>query len=282
MGLIAAGVGAAAMIGGAAMSAGKKVQVPQFQKVDVEGEQRKAIQNNLANFDQSSQLASKATSADQSILTEQLRKAIPGYDQIISKASQNIQSQLGGEINPDVSSQVQRSSAAKALAGGYGASSGLGRSLTARDLGLTSMGIQQQGFGNALNFIQNQRGAATVNPMSVSSMFISPSQRLNIALQENQSMYQRDLMAAQVAAQPDPMMAAIGGSISNIGGMVMGGAMGGGGMGGGGRGGGGGMASMFSYRPTYGSVGRYSPSYSAPDWTGTMETGGYGGIGTGE
>lgn len=282
MGLIAAGVGAAAMIGGAAMSAGKKVKVPQFQKVDVEGEQRKAIQNNLANFDQASQLAAKTTSADQAVLTEQLRKAIPGYDQIISKASQNIQSQLGGEINPDVSAQVQRSSAARALAGGYGASSGLGRSLTARDLGLTSMGIQQQGFGNALNFIQSQRGAATVNPMSVSSMFISPSQRLNIALQENQSMYQRDLMAAQVAAQPDPMMAAIGGSISNMGGMVMGGAMGGGGMGGGGRGGGGGMASMFSYRPTYGSVGRYAPSYSAPDWTGIMETGGYGGIGTGE
>lgn len=281
MGLIAAGVGAAAMIGGAAMSAGKKVKVPQFQKVDVEGEQRKAIQNNLANFDQASQLAAKTTSADQAVLTEQLRKAIPGYDQIISKASQNIQSQLGGEINPDVSAQVQRSSAARALAGGYGASSGLGRSLTARDLGLTSMGIQQQGFGNALNFIQSQRRAATVNPMSVSSMFISPSQRLNIALQENQNMFQRDLMAAQVAAQPDPMMAAIGGSLSNMGGMVFGGAMGGGGMGGGK--GGGGMSSMFSsFRPVFGSVGRYAPSYSSPDWTASMETGGYGGIGTGE
>lgn len=273
MGLIAAGVvGAGLMVGGTAMSAGKKVSVPQFQKVDVEGEQRKAIQGNLANFDQASQLAAKTTSADQSVLTEQLRKAIPGYDQIISKASQNIQSQLGGEINPDVSAQVQRSDAAKALAGGYGASSGIGRSLTARDLGMTSMGIQQQGFGNALSYIQNQRQTATVQPMSTSSMFVSPSQRLNIALQENQSTFQRDLMAAQVAAQPNPMMAAIGGSMGNIGGMMLGGAMGGGG----GRGGAGGYSP--SYNSPYSGDG-YTSAMSSPDWTIGAEMG--GGLGGG-
>jgi hypothetical protein len=74
-------------------------------------------------------------------------------------------------------------------------------------------------------------------------MFITPTQRINLSLQENQSQYNRDMAAAQVAAQPDPMMAAIGGSLSNIGGMAfgsgMGGMMGGGG-GGGGQGGGGG------------------------------------------
>ena len=63
-------------------------------------------------------------------------------------------------------------------------------------------------------------------PFSVSSMFISPTQRINLSLQENQFQFNRDMAAAQVAAQPDPMMAAIGGSLSNIGGMAFGGGMG--------------------------------------------------------
>jgi len=40
---------------------------------------------------------------------------------------------------------LARSSAMKALQGGFGASSGMGRGLTARDLGLTSLDLQQRG-----------------------------------------------------------------------------------------------------------------------------------------
>jgi hypothetical protein len=102
------------------------------------------------------------------------------------------------------------------------------------------MQIQNQGLAQAQNFIQQQRAFGMVQPFSVSSMFISPTQRMNLALQENQSQYNRDMAAAQVAAQPDPMMAAIGGSLSNIGGMAFGAGMGGMMGGGGGQGGGGG------------------------------------------
>lgn len=213
--------GVGSLVGGL-LGAGSKPKIPPFTPVDAAAEQSKAIQNNLANFDQASQLAAKTTSADQAVLTEQLRKAIPGYDQIISKASQNIQSQLGGEINPDVSAQVQRSSAARALAGGYGASSGLGRSLTARDLGLTSMGIQQQGFGNALNYIQSQRQAATVQPMSVSSMFLSPQQRIGTAQFNATGGMQQGNLQAQANAMPNPMMAAFGNTLQQFGGLYAG------------------------------------------------------------
>jgi hypothetical protein len=213
--------GVGSLIGGL-LGAGSKPKIPAFTPVDAAAEQKKAIEGNLANFDQASQLAAKTTSADQAVLTEQLRKAIPGYDQIISKASQNIQSQLGGEINPDVSAQVQRSSAAKALAGGYGASSGLGRSLTARDLGLTSMGIQQQGFGNALNYIQNQRATATAQPMSVSSMFLSPQQRIGTAQFNASGAMQQGNLQAQANAMPNPMLAALGNSFQQFGGLAAG------------------------------------------------------------
>ena len=98
-------------------------------------------------------------------------------------------------------------------------------------------------------------------PFSVSSMFITPTQRINLSLQENQSQYNRDMAAAQVAAQADPMMAAIGGSLSNIGGMAFGSGMGSMMGGGGGN---------VGYNP-YGS---YQPNmYSAP--SGYSPYGGY-------
>jgi hypothetical protein len=88
------------------------------------------------------------------------------------------------------------------------------------------MGQQQSGLQNAMAFIQNQKATGMVNPMSASSMFVSPQQRMAIRERENAAQFNRDLMAAQVRAQPDPMMAAIGSSLSSSGGMMMGGGMG--------------------------------------------------------
>jgi hypothetical protein len=226
MGLIA-GAGAALMIGGAAMSAGRRVRVPEIRRVDTEREQREAIRQNIASIAPASELSRRATEADQATLESQLRRAIPGYDQLIGQASRNIGASLRGELTPEVTSQVQRSTAGRALMGGYGGGSGFGRALTARDLGLTSLNLQQQGLGQAMNFIQNQRSTGMVQPFSVSSMFVSPTQRINLALQENSMQFNRDVMAAQEAAKPNPMMAAIGGSFSNIGGMMFGDFMGG-------------------------------------------------------
>ena len=94
MSYIALGVGGAAMIGGAAMSAGKKVKVPQFKKVDVEAEQQAAIKGNIASLTSANELAQKTTSAEQSLLESQLRRAIPGYDQMLGQMSSNIGSAL--------------------------------------------------------------------------------------------------------------------------------------------------------------------------------------------
>jgi hypothetical protein len=227
MGAIAGIAGAALMVGGAAMSAGRRTRVPEIRRVDTEREQREAIRQNIASIAPAAELSRKATEADQATLESQLRRAIPGYDQLIGQASRNIGASLRGELTPEVTSQVQRSTAGRALMGGYGGGSGFGRALTARDLGLTSLNLQQQGLGQAMNFIQNQRSTGMVQPFSVSSMFVSPTQRINLALQENSMQFNRDVMAAQEAAKPNPMMAAIGGSFSNIGGMMFGDFLGG-------------------------------------------------------
>ena len=215
----AAIVGASSLIGGL-LSKGSKPKVPAFKPIDFEAEQKQAIQQNIAALQPATELAQKTTAAEQSQLESQLRRAIPGYDQLVKQAGANIGSALRGEISPEVSAQVQRSTAGRALSGGFGAGSGFGRALTARDLGLTGMQIQNQGLAQAQNFIQQQRSFGMVQPFSVSSMFITPSQRINALAQQNQQQYNRDLQAAQVAAMPDPTMAAIGGAISSAGGFA--------------------------------------------------------------
>ncbi len=130
---MAIGLGAA-ILGGAGISAagsllgglfgGKKPKVPELKPIDFAKEQQQAIQQNIASLEPATELAKKTTAAEQSQLESQLRRAIPGYDQLVSQAGQNIAASLRGEISPEVSAQVQRSTAGRALSGGFGAGSG--------------------------------------------------------------------------------------------------------------------------------------------------------------
>jgi hypothetical protein len=218
-------LGGAAIIGGTSLlggllSKGSKPKIPELKPIDFAAEQKQAIQQNLAALEPATELAKKTTAAEQSQLEAQLRRAIPGYDQLVKQAGANIGAALRGEISPEVSAQVQRSTAGRALTGGFGAGSGFGRALTARDLGLTGMQLQNQGLAQAQNFIQQQRAFGMTQPFSVSSMFITPSQRIGAMQQQQQAQYGRDLQAAQVAAMPDPTMAAFGSAISSAGGFA--------------------------------------------------------------
>ena len=218
-------LGGAAIIGGTSLlggllSKGSKPKIPELKPIDFAAEQRQAIQQNIASLEPATELAQKTTAAEQSQLEAQLRRAIPGYDQLVKQAGANIGAALRGEISPEVSAQVQRSTAGRALSGGFGAGSGFGRALTARDLGLTGMQLQNQGLAQAQNFIQQQRAFGMTQPFSVSSMFITPAQRVGVMQQQQQAQYNRNLQAAQVAAMPDPTMAAIGSAISSAGGFA--------------------------------------------------------------
>lgn len=217
----ALGLGALGMLGGGLLGMGKKVKVPEYKRTDVEGEQTRAMAANVAALPKAAELAAKTAEADQGTLEAILRRAIPGYDKLLEQQTNLVQAQMRGELPTDVTQAVMRSGAARALGAGLGGGQ-LGRNLTLRDLGLTSMQMQQTGLQNAMNFIQQQRQGGMVNPMSAASMFITPAQRVALAQQENQAMFQRNLMSAQVAAQPNPMMAALGGFASMAGGMAFG------------------------------------------------------------
>jgi hypothetical protein len=217
-------LGGAAILGGTSLlggllSKGSKPKVPAFKPIDFAAEQKQAIQQNIGSLESATELATKTTAAEQSQLEAQLRRAIPGYDQLIAQAGKTIGSRLRGEVDQDVQSQLQRAVAGRAVGGGFKESEGIRTNLLARDFGLTSMQIQNQGLAQAQNFIQQQRTFGMAQPFSISSMFITPGQRIGAMQQQQTAQYNRDMTAAQVAAMPDPTMAAFGSAISTAGGM---------------------------------------------------------------
>ena len=219
-----------AILGGAAISGvgsllgglfgGRKPKVPELKPINFEQEQTNAIRQNIAALEPATKLAEKTTSAEQSLLETQLRRAIPGYDQLIQQAGKTIGSRLRGEVDQDVQSQLQRAVAGRAVGGGFKDASGIRTNLLARDFGLTAMQIQNQGLAQAQSFIQQQRTMGMAQPFSISSMFITPAQRIGAIQQQQSAMYGRDLTAAQVAAAPSPMQQSAQTAFTNFGGIA--------------------------------------------------------------
>lgn len=181
-----------------------------------------------------------------------MKQLIPDLDTINAGVSGNIASMVSGQIPSDVAAQVARSGAAKAFAGGFGGSQRAG-GLVARDLGLTSLQLTQQGLDSASRWLSTARSTMNAPQMDVTSMFITPQQqlqnqwrnetaRMNLAWTKAQidaqhdwrtqlgnSIQQTDAMITQTALSMVGGMA--GGMLGGAGGML-------GGMGGGGGGGG--------------------------------------------
>ena len=89
-------------------------------------------------------LEQQRTAVTREQLLENLGLSIPGYEQAQAARAQNALALLRGELPPDVLSQIQRKSAAKALEGGF-AGSKAAQGLNARDIGRTTLQAQQEG-----------------------------------------------------------------------------------------------------------------------------------------
>jgi hypothetical protein len=223
MGLLAAGAGLA--LGGTALGAigaqdtkrqlGNIANTPFINPAD---SQKSALTGDLANLGQSKDLVGQENqfSADQ--LHSLLNSSIPGFDKLQSTRSANAQSLLSGQIPPDVAAAIQRSDAAKSLTGGY-AGSGAARDLTARDFGLTSLDLMNQGNTQTSGIIgstplahQQDIGALQINPGSVYS--------------EDVNQRAQKIAAAQAAANSGGAFGKISGAASGIGGGILGSVLG--------------------------------------------------------
>jgi len=236
---------------------GKKPVVPQVPPVSLPAEQQKAITADIAAAPGAEQLARLST--DQ--IQRMMEAVIPGFGAMGGQISKNILSLVKGQIPGDVATQARIGTAGQALAGGYasGAPGSMASNLEARDLGLTSLGLTQAGLTSAESWLGAMERLFSPSQALFQSMFITPQQEFGAAVEERNLQLERNWLASQIEAMPDPVARGIfdwsnniGASAANFWGGKMatsstaslgqegysGGASGGGGMGWGGGGGG--------------------------------------------
>lgn len=187
---------------------GKKPDVPDFVPIDIGKTQQQTIADNALAFESSSDLASDINSFNSEELTKYLRQAIPGYDQLVSGVSSNIGSMVKGEIPQDVQSRIERNAAYRSLAGGF-AGSGMARNLEARDLGLTSLQLSQEGNNSAMRWLEAGRRLLSPQLYDATNMFLTPTQRYEMESMERDARFNQEWTKAQIDAAPDPRYTAM-------------------------------------------------------------------------
>lgn len=125
-----------------------------------------------------------------------LEVAFPGYKNIRSNAGESIASMIRGEVPTDVQNQLERQAAQRGVTLGYGGGSGFGQNQYLRNFGLTSLQLNQQGLDTATRWIQQAQNLT----FDFSKMLLNKDD----AMRRSEFNWQRDWLAAQVAASPDP------------------------------------------------------------------------------
>jgi hypothetical protein len=154
-----------------------------------------------------------------------LGQAMPGWQNMFGQMQTNTQQLLQGQVPTDVQQQIQRSAAFTSMMGGTaGAGTGTTGAITARDLGLTSLQLQQQGETqgtNLLSFARNYLMPQPVNPLSLLPLsdLISSSEWSKAAtFQANEAMYTAmgNVAAAKFGAPTTSLLGGVGGDISGL------------------------------------------------------------------
>lgn len=226
--------------------------------IDPSQVQQETIAGNLASAPGAFQLADLANTFSTEQLLKQLETMLPGFAGMRDRITGVIGSKLKGEVPRDVQNLLERNAAEKGIALGTSGSQ-FSQFDELRNLGLTSLGIQNEGLAQGASWIRSMPQAPK---MDFTSMFFSPQQRLNFEFQQAQANKPIEWLNHQIDALPSNIERAAAGFLdwaattgTSVLSMYTGGAMGGGGMGGmasmmGGASGGGG-SSAGSNLPEY-------------------------------
>lgn len=181
---------------------GKKPKVPEFTPVDYDKEYDAATDYNEENIERFGGISRKAQEQDQQALTQGLRSAIPNYDELLASEFDITSSLLRGELSKREKDRMRDRRAALGLSSGT-QDADLTQYSYARDLGLAERDLVNQGMAYADNRIRRQ-SAFVAQPVSVTSMFQSPQERIAQKMSERDSKFNRDFAANKIAAAPDP------------------------------------------------------------------------------
>lgn len=226
-------------------------EAPDYVPIEMRDVLRSTAAANIAAMPRIERLASKLNQFNVQQDLSTLEQLFPGAGAIIGQASQNIQSQLRGELPADVEQRLRQYANEANVAAGVSGSQ-FGGYRTARDLGLTSLNMTQQGLASAERWIAQSR--ARVPLFNPATMFATPAQGLANAQFNTTNQFNVDWLQNQLAAQGDVWEQYALQSIGQMdqlafsaGTFGLGGLMGGGGLGGGGA--------LAGYQPGGGSMG---------------------------
>ena len=168
----------------------KRPDVPEFKPVDAQAQQMKVISGNQAALPEAQKMASGINAANQDMLLENLRKAVPGYDKISANASKLVEDYTAPGIPKDIQDLIRRKSTARALEGGFGGSQAA-TNLELRNLGLTGLELAGKKLGAAESWLGFARQNIMAPQFDVSSMFLSPQQQISLAVGERDKQFNR-------------------------------------------------------------------------------------------
>lgn len=184
----------------------EKPKVPKYPTVDITEEQKLATEGNIANLPIMQQLASETNRFASAEIEKQMERMLPGFRNLVNKGTANVASMMRGELPEDVSRLLRQRSAEAGIALG---TSGSQRQKfdELRNLGLASLDLTQRGLDAATRWIASAQSRAPT--VDVTSMFVTPQQRIAVKLQENANIFQRNWLASKVKAIPEGGKAAL-------------------------------------------------------------------------
>jgi len=223
----------AGSIAGELLRGDMKPDVPNFVPVDTTAEQLAAILGNLSNLPELSRLGARTNTALADQTNAILEKILPGYQNLLAKGTETLQSQLSGQLPKDVEEYIKRSAAEMGVSSGTSGSE-FNKFGALRNLGLTSLDVTNKALDSASRWIA---GAASRSPrFDFTSMFVSPAQRIATTQWNTTMQWNRDWLQNQIDVLPDAWQRALANLFDNIEetgqsvlGAYAGGAMGGGG-----------------------------------------------------
>jgi hypothetical protein len=197
--------------------------------------QQRTIAGNLLNAQGAFQLADLANTFSTEQLLKSLEAMLPGFGQMRDQITSVLGGKLRGEVPRDVQNLIERNAAERGITLGTSGSQ-LAAFDELRNLGLTSLGIQNEGLNQAAQWIRSMPQAPK---MDFTAMFFTPQQRLNYEFQQAQANKPIEWLNNQIDALPSNIERAAAGFLdwaattgTSIMSMGLGGMMGGGGAGG--------------------------------------------------
>lgn len=221
---IAALAGGGVLEGNAADAARSRLEdVALTPGLDVDAETLNALMTMEKYLPRAKGIGSSMTDYSRGEIEKSMEAAMPGYAKRRTQALANVDDWLAGKLSPETTAEIYRNTAGRAIGGGY-SGTGFHGARVARDLGLSSLALQQSGL-NALPGLNSAFPAA--QPFDISQLAgLSPTQLINLRSQERA---QKMALMAQQSQLPG-QTAVWGNKLSQMGGMLLGaGLMGGGG-----------------------------------------------------